>query len=184
MLLSRCGISLPVSIKRVGCSHIKPILTKKATFVIPTKKTNVVEIYKTTPRLISKGTNPLLETEKDLYKEYDPQGLKRNFMDRKQGVKAGDAVRVTKSDASTFIGMAIAIKRKGIGSTILLRTKIQGTAVEMTYNVYNPTITKLDIVRHPPKQKSKSKIYYIRGNVKYDAGDLDAEIRKSERRRK
>jgi large subunit ribosomal protein L19 len=170
---------------RAGSGVLRsPVFTQRAGFVIPTKKTNTIDVYKTTPRLIPKGTNPVLETQKELYDEYDPKGWKRQFLNRDEGVSAGDAVRVTKADGSTFVGLTLGVKRRGLGSTILLRTKVHGTAVEMTYSIYNPSITGLDIVRRAAKKKSKAKVYYIRGNVKYDAGDLDAEIRRSERRRK
>ncbi|CAN6674386.1 large ribosomal subunit protein bL19m [Trichomonascus vanleenenianus] len=156
------------------------------TFIIPVKKTNVIDVYKQTARAIPRGTTAVLETEKHLMAKYDPTGEKQKFIARSspQSVKPGDIVRVRKKDGSSFVGMNMGVSRSSVGSTITLRNQILGTAVEMVYNVFSPEITSLEILRHPVKAKKKAKLYYLRGNIQHDVGDIDAELRRAERRRK
>lgn len=183
-MLNRSNLSyLRSSISTRLCLKNK---SQQATFIIPTKKRNVVDVYKPTRRLIPKGANALIQTQSNLLQQYDPTGWKQDFISRtKEGhVNPGDIVRVQKSDDSSFIGMVIAINRNNLSTTIELRNKIQGTGVESIFNVFNPQIVAMDILRNPVKLKKKAKLFYLRGNVKYDVGDLDAEIRKSQRRRK
>uniref|UniRef100_A0A060TBX7 ARAD1B18348p n=1 Tax=Blastobotrys adeninivorans TaxID=409370 RepID=A0A060TBX7_BLAAD len=166
-----------------GCFRLPE---QRANFIIPVKRQNVVKVYKSTPRLIPKGTSPLQEAEKRLLDKYDPTRWKSNLIDRKNPdcIKPGDIVRIRKEDGTTFVGMTLGIKRNNVSSTILLRNRIQGTAVESNFNIFNPQIIGIDILRRPIVPKTQSKLYYLRGNAKYDVGDLDMEMRKAERRRR
>jgi large subunit ribosomal protein L19 len=145
----------------------------------------VVNVYESTPRLIPKGSSPIKEVEKDLYDQYDADGSKRRLFDKlnETRIRPGDVVRVTKTDKSSFVGVLIAINRRHLSTNILLRTKIGGTGVEERFNIFNPAVERVETLRVPAKRRKRSKLYFIRENTKLDVGDVDAEIRKSERRR-
>lgn len=156
-----------------------------AGYKIATKSAKVMDVYEPTPRLIPKGSSPILEVKKQLYQKYDPDGKKRALFDPNSPtyIQPGDVVRVTKSDKSSFIGMLIAINQRDLATNILLRTKITGVGVEQRYNVFNPFISQVELLRVPRKRWASDKLYFIRENSKLDVGDVDSEIRKTERKR-
>lgn len=155
-------------------------------FTIPTRTVNVVKVYKQTPRRIPKGSNPLqIQTEK-LFEKYDPDGSKRALFDKTNPMcpRAGDVLRITKKDGSTSVGMLLALNRNHLATSILLRTKITGIGVEQRFHVYNPEITKVELLRVPTMRWPKQKYYFVRGTKKYDAGDLDGFVRRQHNRLK
>ncbi|GMM51323.1 mitochondrial 54S ribosomal protein [Starmerella bacillaris] len=145
---------------------------------------NVVKVYKPPQRLVPPGKDVLKLTQEKLFERYDPDGEKRKLFSRKNimSPRAGDIMQVTKKDKSTFIGMLLALNRNGLGTTILLRTRIHGIGVENRFQVYNPDIEKIEILRVPTVRWPKEKYYFIRGLKKYDTGDLDALLRKERRK--
>lgn len=146
---------------------------------------NIVSVYATTPRLIGKGSSPILEVENDVYKKLDPDFSKRKLLDRSgpNRLRQGDIVRVENQDGSSFVGVLIAINRRQLASNIVLRTKIGSVAVENRVAVFNSAVKSIDLIRVPAKRWKRSKLYFIRGQNKLDVGDVDAELRKLERRR-
>lgn len=168
-----------------GCSHLLRPHIQTAGYRLPTKYVNVVDVYEPTARLIPKGSSPILAVQKDFYEKYDPEGKKRALFDPTSPtyIQPGDVVRVTKSDKSSFIGMLIAINRRQLATNILLRTKITGVGVEQRYNIFNPAVTEVELLRVPKKRYASDKLYFIRENSKLDVGDVDSEIRKAERKR-
>lgn len=155
-------------------------------FIVPTRKLNVIPIYKQTQRRIPRNTSPLEVAEKKLFEKYDPTGAKRALFDKSKTAspKAGDIIRVVKKDKSTFVGMLLALNRNHVASTILLRTKIGGVGVENRFHIFNPEIERIEVLRVPTMRWPKEKYYFVRGSKKYDAGDLDSFVRRQQRSRR
>lgn len=153
------------------------------TFIVPTRKVNVVPVYEQTPRLVPKGKSPKQVMTDKLYAKYDPDGSKRALFDKTKPTcpRAGDILRVTKKDKSSFVGMLLALNRNHLATTILLRTKISGIGVENRVHVYNPDVEKIEVLRVPAMRWPKEKYYFVRGTKKYDAGDLDSFVRRQNR---
>lgn len=120
-----------------------------------------------------------------MYKKLDPDFAKRKLLDRSGAnrLRQGDIVRVENQDGSSFVGVLIAINRRQLASNIVLRTKIGSVAVENRVAVFNSAVKSIDLIRVPAKRWKRSKLYFIRGQNKLDVGDVDAELRKLERRR-
>lgn len=155
-------------------------------YIVPTRTLNVIPVYEQTPRLIPKGENALKLQEKKMFAKYDKDGSKRALFDRKNPgcPRAGDVVRIVKTDKSSFVGMVLGINRNSLGTTLLLRTKIGGIGVENRFQVYNPDIEKIDLLKVPAMRWPKEKHYFVRGTKKYDAGDLDSFVRRQRRTQK
>lgn len=155
-------------------------------YIVPTRKLNVIPVYKQTPRRIPKDSSALDVAEKKLFEKYDPTGAKRALFDKSKMTcpKAGDILRVVKKDKSTFVGMLLALNRNHVASTILLRTKIGGVGVENRFHIFNPHIERIEILRVPAMRWPKEKYYFVRGSKKYDSGDLDSFVRRQQRARR
>lgn len=143
----------------------------------------VLTVYQQTPRLIH-GKISALKVEQDkLFAKFDPSGEKRRLFDRRNPLSplAGDIMRVTKKDKTSFVGMLIALNRSSLGTTILLRTKITGVGVENRFHVYSPDVEKIEILRVPVMRWPRQKYYFIRGLKDNDTGDLEALMRRQRR---
>lgn len=142
-----------------------------------------MSVYEATPRLIKKHETPLALVEKQQLSNLDPEGWRRELVDRKSEkcLLPGDIVRVIKTDRTHFSGMVIAIKRNGLSTNLVLRNKITGLGVETRYQLYSPTIEKIELMRRPNKMKRRAKLYYVRGSAKHDVGDLETEIKSKQK---
>lgn len=118
-----------------------------------------------------------------MLKAYDPDGSKAKLLDANNvfGIRVGDILRVTKSDKSTVVGVLIDMHRTGLGSTLLLRTKITGVGVENRLHVYNPDIANIEILRVPRMVWPSKDYKFIREHPDYDTGDVEALMRKQRR---
>ncbi|KAH3679082.1 hypothetical protein WICMUC_001278 [Wickerhamomyces mucosus] len=122
-------------------------------------------------------------TEKQLEK-LDPTFWRRDLIkpsERNGGsiLRPGDIVRVMYNTRNipTFTGQIIKISKKNLDSNLLLRNLINKVGVELNVKLFNPLISRIDLVRKPNKYKLRNRQYYIRGN-RLDVGDLDASLRK------
>ena len=79
---------------------------------------------------------------------------------------AGSYVAVTKADpyspagVTRFVGICIARRKKGLGSTFILRNVIGGIGVEMMLELYSPAIKKIEVLKL--EQRRRAKLYYLR----------------------
>lgn len=144
---------------------------------------NVVTVYQSTPRLVRKHETPLNLVEKEQLTQLDPHGWRKELVDKKSEkcLLPGDIVRVIKTDRTHFSGMVIAIKRNGLATNLVLRNKITGLGVETRYQLYSPTIERIELMRRPNKMKRRAKLYYVRGSAKHDVGDLETEIKSKQK---
>ena len=69
---------------------------------------------------------------------------------------AGSYLAVTRADphsptgTSKFVGICIARRNKGLGSTFILRNVIGGVGVEIMYELYSPAIREIEILKLRP----------------------------------
>jgi large subunit ribosomal protein L19 len=99
----------------------------------------------------------------------DPTGEKRALVLRKSKtrIKPGDVVLVesytsrTKGTTTRFMGICIALYRKGIDTSILLRNIIERVGVEMRFPVYSPMVKRIEILRRGEGYR-RAKLFYLR----------------------
>lgn len=79
----------------------------------------------------------------------------------------GSYVSVTKADPyspsgeSTFAGICISRRKiNQLGSTFILRNVINGTGVEVMYELYSPAIREIKVLKL--ERRRRAKLYYLR----------------------
>lgn len=79
---------------------------------------------------------------------------------------AGSYLAVTRADPhsptgmSKFVGICIARRNKGLGSTFILRNVMGGVGVEMMYELYSPAIKEIQVLKL--ERRRRAKLYYLR----------------------
>ncbi|KAJ2746008.1 hypothetical protein GGI20_001710 [Coemansia sp. BCRC 34301] len=83
---------------------------------------------------------------------------------------AGDVVTVeTRSSmaegaaVSSFTGVCIAIYRRGVDTSFILRNLVQKVGVEMRFMAYSPLVKRIEIV-HKGAGYRRAKLFYLREN--------------------
>ncbi|KAI8987083.1 50S ribosomal protein L19 [Pilobolus umbonatus] len=86
-----------------------------------------------------------------------------------QGVKPGSIVLVEtmngpgETTSSTFMGVCIAIRRKGIDTNFTLRNIVMRVGVEQRYNLYSPLLKSIKVMERSNDQKfRRAKLFYLR----------------------
>lgn len=74
----------------------------------------------------------------------------------------GDILLVRFKSGEPFSGVLLAIKRKGIDTSITLRNNLTRVSVEMQCKIYSPNISSIEIVRRREKRARRAKLYYMR----------------------
>lgn len=83
-------------------------------------------------------------------------------------IRPGSVLRVTMEHApTTFSGVLLAVRRRGIDTSFLLRNIIQQTGVEMQFFVNSPHLKDIKVIRdHTGKRGGRrvrrAKLYYLR----------------------
>ena len=79
---------------------------------------------------------------------------------------AGSYLAVTRADSysptgtTKFVGICIARRSKGLGSTFILRNVINGIGVEIMYELYSPAIKEIQVLKL--ERRRRAKLYYLR----------------------
>lgn len=79
---------------------------------------------------------------------------------------AGSYLAVTRADphsptgTTKFVGICIARRNKGLGSTFILRNVISGIGVEMMFELYSPAIKQIEVLKL--ERRRRAKLYYLR----------------------
>lgn len=79
---------------------------------------------------------------------------------------AGSYLAVTRADpysptgTTKFVGICIARRNKGLGSTFILRNVLNGVGVEMMYELYSPAIREIQVLKL--ERRRRAKLYYLR----------------------
>lgn len=76
----------------------------------------------------------------------------------------GSVVTVTLEHApTTFTGVLMSIRRRGIDTSFLVRNIVQRTGVEMQFFVNSPHLKDIRVVQKPPKGRMRrAKLFYLR----------------------
>ena len=80
--------------------------------------------------------------------------------------KAGNIISITYSPSldsprrQCFTGICIAVRRRGLGSTITLRNVVDGVPIERAFPMYSPTIRHAEVVGN--RKTKKLKLYNLR----------------------
>ncbi|KAL9712482.1 hypothetical protein Ac2012v2_003720 [Leucoagaricus gongylophorus] len=76
----------------------------------------------------------------------------------------GSVVTVTLEHApTTFTGVLLSIRRRGIDTSFVLRNIVQRMGVEMQFFVNSPHLKEIKVVRKPPKGRMRrAKLFYLR----------------------
>lgn len=83
-------------------------------------------------------------------------------------IRPGSVLRVTMEHAPTsFAGVMLAVRRRGVDTSFVLRNIVQGTGVEMQFFVNSPHLKNVEVIRdHTGKRKGRrvrrAKLYYLR----------------------
>ena len=64
------------------------------------------------------------------------------------------------SGVTKFVGICIARRNNGLGSTFILRNVINGIGVEMMFELYSPTLHEIKVLKL--ERRRRAKLYYLR----------------------
>ncbi|KAI9302052.1 translation protein SH3-like domain-containing protein [Cunninghamella echinulata] len=89
------------------------------------------------------------------------------------GIKPGSVVVVetlngpNETTTSSFMGICIAIRRKGIDTSFTLRNLVMRVGVEQRYSLYSPLIQSIKVVKQTNELKvRRAKLFYLRDQPK------------------
>ena len=75
--------------------------------------------------------------------------------------RPGDVLRVDFGEVKSFTGIVMSVRKRGLGSGIVLRNVIDGVAVERAVPLYDPSVTNVERVAKRRKVR-RNKLYYLR----------------------
>lgn len=85
------------------------------------------------------------------------------------GVRPGSVVLVEtynepgEKTTSTFMGICVAIRRKGIDTSFTLRNIIMRVGVEQRFSLYSPLLKSIKVLQKPSELRvNRAKLYYLR----------------------
>lgn len=64
------------------------------------------------------------------------------------------------SGETKFVGICIARRNNGLGSTFTLRNVLNGMGVEMMFELYSPTLREVKVLKL--ERRRRAKLYYLR----------------------
>ncbi|KAJ2719579.1 hypothetical protein GGI07_005135 [Coemansia sp. Benny D115] len=118
-----------------------------------------------------KKPNVMKVIEREALARADVDGRSKLFVRRaapKSRLCAGDVVSVETqnnmsdpSSKSIFTGVCIAIYRRGIDTSFILRNVVQRVGVEMRFMAYSPLVKKIEIL-HKGSGYRRAKLFYLR----------------------
>ncbi|KAI5450805.1 hypothetical protein NCC49_002811 [Naganishia albida] len=113
-----------------------------------------------------------------LLQDYDPQRLCKTLFSRRHPnrIKAGSVLSVvsynnaSRTHTSTFSGVLMGIRRRGVNTGFTLRNIVNKTGVEMSFKVCSPMIKDIQVVKRALKGKNagglrdprRAKVNYLR----------------------
>ncbi|KAI9264366.1 50S ribosomal protein L19 [Phascolomyces articulosus] len=96
---------------------------------------------------------------------------RRELFSRKnaEGVRPGSVVLVEtfngpgEKTTSTFMGVCIAIRRKGIDTSFTLRNIVMRVGVEQRFSLYSPLVKNVKVLQKPTELRvRRAKLFYLR----------------------
>ncbi|KAJ1720218.1 hypothetical protein LPJ53_005122 [Coemansia erecta] len=120
-----------------------------------------------------KRPNVMKVIEREAIMRADIDGRSKLFARRaapKARLCAGDVVFVEtqnnmsdSSSVTSFTGVCIAIYRRGIDTSFILRNVIQKTGVEMRFMAYSPLVKRIEVLQKGEGFR-RAKLFYLREN--------------------
>ncbi|KAG5654470.1 hypothetical protein H0H81_001969 [Sphagnurus paluster] len=141
------------------------VRTKTPTY--PFSKTALIPPppFLTAPKQLRQGKGLMEYLNKSLATP-EKQEMFRNLFSRqsRNQIMPGSIVQVTLEHApSTFTGVLMGIRRRGLDTSILLRNVIQRTGVEMQFHVNSPHVKDIKVLQKPPGGRMRrAKLFYLR----------------------
>ncbi|KAI8369734.1 translation protein SH3-like domain-containing protein [Blakeslea trispora] len=118
-----------------------------------TPKVNVME--KVTQQQIEKAN---VDGRTELFSRKNPSGIKPGSVVLVETLNGPN-----ETTSSTFMGVCIAIRRKGIDTNFTLRNIVMRVGVEQRYSLYSPLLKSIKVMQTPNEAKfRRSKLYYLR----------------------
>lgn len=71
-----------------------------------------------------------------------------------------------------FAGIVIAVRQRYLGSTVILRSVVEGVAVERAFPLYSPRVKDVQVIGQ--KRTKRSKLYYLRDKPLRDSAVANA----------
>ncbi|KAK9369565.1 translation protein SH3-like domain-containing protein [Lipomyces kononenkoae] len=129
-----------------------------------------IKIHHPAPCLLPKGSEPKQLLEQKLISELDPTGWRRQLFQRSSplALRAGDVVKVLFNSETnqTFVGTIMAIRRRGVDTSVRLRSEVGQLGVEMSVKVYSTSVKAFEFVSRALKKARRAKLYYLRPDEK------------------
>ncbi|KAF4602298.1 hypothetical protein EYR40_005503 [Pleurotus pulmonarius] len=123
------------------------------------------EPFTAPPKALQEGKGLMAYLQKSLPTQ-DKQRLLRTYFSRTSPsrLQPGSIITVTMEHAPTsFTGVLLGIRRRGVDTSFLLRNIIQRTGVEMQVFVNSPHLKDIRVVQTPPKGRMRrAKLFYLR----------------------
>ncbi|KAF2753928.1 hypothetical protein EJ05DRAFT_504525 [Pseudovirgaria hyperparasitica] len=111
----------------------------------------------------------------------DPLGQRERLFSRSypEHANVGDVLLVKLRNGDPFVGVCISIKRGidaaegriGADTSILLRNHLTAIGVEMSFKIFSPNVSGIEVVERARKRARRARLYYMR-NKKHDRGSL------------
>ncbi|KAK9239163.1 translation protein SH3-like domain-containing protein [Lipomyces kononenkoae] len=129
-----------------------------------------MKILQPAQSLLPKGSEPKQLLEQKLIAELDPTGWRRRLFQRSSplAVRAGDVVKVLFNSETnqTFLGTIMAIRRRGLDTSVRLRSEVGQLGVEMSVKVYSTSVKDFEFISRAVKKARRAKLYYLRPDEK------------------
>ncbi|GAC97405.1 likely mitochondrial ribosomal protein [Pseudozyma hubeiensis SY62] len=124
----------------------------------------------------------------ELRARYDPGNRLTKLFDRKSAdrIPPGSVLIVEswtsplKTNFSSFSGVLIAVRRRGVSTSFVLRNLVQKLGVEMRFNLYSPLLKDVRVIQKAEAGKNdksgklrrtrRAKLYYLRKDDRRLAG--------------
>lgn len=124
-----------------------------STVVNKTPKINVMEHV--SKQLVEKAN---IDGRRELFSRNNPNGIKPGSIVMVETLNGPN-----ETTTSTFMGVCIAIRRKGIDTNFTLRNIVMRVGVEQRYNLYSPLLKSIKVMQKPNEVKfRRAKLYYLR----------------------
>ncbi|KAK9376067.1 mitochondrial 54S ribosomal protein bL19m [Lipomyces chichibuensis] len=129
-----------------------------------------IKILQPGPSLLPKGSEPKQLLEQKLTSELDPTGWRQQLFQRSSplALRPGDVVRVVFNSETnqTFVGTIMAIRRRGLDTSVRLRSEVAQLGVEMSVKVYSTSVKNFEFISRAVKKARRAKLYYLRPDEK------------------
>ncbi|PWN48759.1 hypothetical protein IE53DRAFT_412092 [Violaceomyces palustris] len=127
---------------------------------------------------ITRGVMPRVNS--DLRTKYDPENRLSRFFDKgsKDRIPPGSVLVVeswtspTKTGFSSFSGVLLGVRRRGVSTSFVLRNLVLKLGVEMRFNLYSPLLKDIRVIQRAEVGKGdksgklrrarRAKLYYLR----------------------